>query len=367
MKQHNFPFLHTRAPELAGKTAPVSGDMQTQDEREEDGAQILLSTIEKVGEERGCTDILVNGTQLWADFGQGLIRCSLAAQVRAEDVRSLAVRLAALADRRLDRASPIVDATMPQGWRLHAVIPPIATPDTLISIRIPRHYYMSLEDFIRVGWHPRLIELLKRLVDIKANVIISGATGSGKTTLLSAALGQASPRERLICIEEVSEIHTQHPHCVHLQERDANIENVGSLGLSELVKAAMRMRPDRIILGECRGSEVREVMSALNTGHSGCWATIHANSAADVPARLHALGALAGMSAAQVRVQALSAFDAVIHMERGGDGIRAVTQIGVFRGNEKELTCEAVVNCEDRGLVVLDEDAVRAWGIHARD
>lgn len=303
------------------------------------GSNKLLEIIEKHAQERGCTDILVNGTQLWVDRGQGLHECPMPSEISGEDVRRLAVRMAAQAERRLDQASPIVDARMPHGWRLHAVIPPVS-PQTLMSIRIPKVATTSLDDFVRFGWDMDSIEWVKRLVRARANVLVSGGTGSGKTTLLTAALGYVDHHERLVCIEEVPEIFPLHPHCVHLHERAPNIQGKGAVTLSELVRAAMRMRPDRMILGECRGPEVRDVMTALNTGHEGGWATIHANSPADVPARLWALGSLAGMSDSAVTSQAASAFDAVIHMGRGCDGQRFIASIAVPMVVKGSLTCE---------------------------
>lgn len=157
--------------------------------------------------------------------------------------------------------------------------------------------------------------------------LVAGATGTGKTTLLAALLGLVPATERLVCIEEASELRPNHPHVVHLQARSANVQSAGAVSLSDLVRAALRMRPDRIVLGEARGREVRDVLAALNTGHAGSWFTLHANSSADVPARLAALGALAGLDAGAVAVQAGAALDAVVFLRRE-DGHRWVAQLG---------------------------------------
>ncbi len=284
-------------------------------------------------DEEAITDILINGTEgVWVDRGTGLeclphLRAMLPTE---EDVRALAVRLAAACGQRLDDQSPIVDGTFPGGMRLHAVLPPVATSGALISLRTQRSVTFTLDDLEASGTVPSpLRPLVDAMVSQRANVMISGATGSGKTTLLTAILSQVPRRERILVIEESAEVRPRHPHVVHLQVRRANVQGVGEVSMSELVRAAMRMRPDRIVLGECRGAEVREVMSALNTGHEGGWATIHANSALDVPTRLVALGALAGMDEGVIAAQCASALDAVIHVSRR-EARRAITQIATL-------------------------------------
>ena len=186
--------------------------------------------------------------------------------------------------------------------------------------------------------------------------------GSGKTTLLSAALSLVPSSERIVCIEEVAEVAPAHPHCVHLVERKPNVEGRGTVTLSDLVRAAMRMRPDRLVLGECRGPEVRDVLTALNTGHDGGWATIHANGARDVPARLSALGALAGMAEEAVAAQAASALDAVLHMRRSPCGHRWVSEVGVLTRARGPLECALALSVTASGQVTTHE----AWAPLAR-
>lgn len=286
------------------------------------------------------TDVLVNGpNELWVDRGAGLEAVpEVDEQLRTEEgVRALAVRLAARCGQRLDDAQPIVDGTFSTGVRLHAVIPPLSANGTLISLRTHRRHKLNLQDLVRLGsLHRALYDLLLGLIESRANVMISGSTGAGKTTVLNAVLQQVPHNERILVIEESAELQPDHPHLVHLQVRNANVQGVGGVSMSELVRAAMRMRPDRIVLGECRGAEVRDVLGALNTGHDGGWATIHANSALDVPARLVALGALAGMSESTVAAQAASALDAVIHVRRGAKR-RYVAQVSVLRRVHLEL------------------------------
>lgn len=301
----------------------------------------------------GITDILVNSTRVWVDCGQGVepIDDGFSSE---EEVRALAITMAAICGKRLDDAVPIVDGILPMGVRVHAVIPPLSGEGTIISLRIPARGGLTLEQMRKgASTDDTTQQILSRMLEVRCNVLISGATGSGKTTLLSALLSSISVNERLICIEEMSELHPAHPHVVHLQARQANTQGRGEVSLSELVRAAMRMRPDRIILGECRGGEVRDIMSALNTGHRGSFATIHANTPAEVPARLSALGALAGMSAEATHVQARAAFDLVVHMERSvgsyGNTGRRVAQIGVFGLERGELTCSCAYRIDRRG------------------
>ncbi|MGO1591388.1 MAG: TadA family conjugal transfer-associated ATPase [Ancrocorticia sp.] len=296
------------------------------------------------------TDVLVNGAKgIWIDRGRGLERVKELENVHnAEDVRELAVRLAAACGQRLDDSSPVVDGTFSGGLRLHAVLPPLAAEGTLISLRTHRPVTFGIKDLDDRGMLSGMGYILEAIMQSRANAMISGSTGSGKTTLLAALLATVPPTERILIIEEAFELRPRHPHVVHLQERRENVQGAGAVSMSELVRAAMRMRPDRIVLGECRGSEVRDVLSALNTGHEGGWATIHANSAVDVPARLVALGALANMNEAVVAAQAASALDAVIHVERQA-GVRRISQIAVLQRRGQELAALPAVEVRGDG------------------
>lgn len=185
---------------------------------------------------------------------------------------------------------------------------------------------------------PLLQTVLERMMAHRLSFLISGATGSGKTTLLATLLGLCPPGERLVLLEDAAELNPVHPHVVSLEARHGNLEGGGVVDLGELVRQSLRMRPDRLVVGECRGAEVRELLAAMNTGHSGGGGTIHANTAADVPARLAALGALAGMSQDAVRLQAASALDAVVHVAR--------------MNNERTVACIGVLEDGPGGLVV---------------
>lgn len=274
------------------------------------------------------TDIFVNGTdELWVDRGIGLERRP-ALSGDESGVRGLAVRLIALGGRHIDEASPCIDVRLHDGIRVHAVLPPISTRGTLLSIRIPRLRRLTIEDLVAADFFDAVpVETVLELVRSRANILVTGAGGSGKTTLLSALLATAPPTDRIIAIEDVAELHVDHPHFVSLEARQPNLEGAGEVGLVRLVREALRMRPDRLVLGECRGAEVRELLSALNTGHDGGAGTLHANSLHDVPARLEALGALAGLNVTAIARQTVSAIDAVIHVERS-HGVRRIAQLG---------------------------------------
>lgn len=280
--------------------------------------------------DRGVTDVFVNGPRdVWVDRGGGL---EPVAHIRFSEgeLREFATRLVSVGGRHIDEANPCVDVRVGEGIRVHAVLPPISPSGTLLSIRVPHPATLDLDDLEASGFFadvPRAT--VEALVARRTNLLISGAGGSGKTTLLGALLGRSAPTERIVAIEDVSELRVRHPHFVSLEARQANLEGAGGLGLAQLLREALRMRPDRLVLGECRGAEIRELLGALNTGHDGGAGTLHANSLADVPARLEALGALADLSPSAVARQAVSAIGAVLHVERV-DGVRRLAQVGSF-------------------------------------
>ncbi|HSS67849.1 MAG TPA: TadA family conjugal transfer-associated ATPase [Nocardioidaceae bacterium] len=276
------------------------------------------------------TDVLVNGpADVYVDAGSGLSRVDVAFPDDAA-VRRLAQRLAAAGGRRLDDASPYVDVRLADGTRLHAVLSPIAHPGSCISLRVPPRRRLTLDDLVASGAaSAQTARLLADIVESRLAFLVSGGTGSGKTTLLRVLLSMVDPAERIVVVEDSAELRPPHPHVVSLESRPANVERAGAITLRDLVRQALRMRPDRLVVGEVRGAEVVDMLAALNTGHEGGCATVHANSAADVPTRLEALGVAAGLTREAVHAQAASALDAVIHMSRGRDGARQVAEIGV--------------------------------------
>jgi pilus assembly protein CpaF len=279
----------------------------------------------------GITDVVVNGPdQVYVDVGDGLRRTELTFSGEAE-VRRLAQRLAASVGRRLDDSSPYVDARLPDGTRVHAVLGTLAAPGTCLSLRIPADRSFSLADCVASGSvSDASAELLIKLVESRSAFLISGGTGSGKTTLLAALLGLVPPSERIVIAEDSRELAPRHPHVVRLEGRPANAEGVGAVTLTDLVRQALRMRPDRLVVGEVRGAEVCDLLAALNTGHEGGCGTVHANAATQVPARLEALAALGGMDRATLHAQLAAAVELVVHLVRDRSGQRRVSEIATL-------------------------------------
>ncbi|MFP5334474.1 MAG: TadA family conjugal transfer-associated ATPase, partial [Actinomycetes bacterium] len=280
-----------------------------------DGVTAHLSgagPLQPLLDEPGVTDVLVNGpAEVWVDRGDGLRRVDLSLGGE-DDVRALACRLASAAGRRLDDASPCVDARLPDGVRLHAVLPPVSPAGTLLSLRVPRRRTFTLDELSDVGTvPPTWVGLLRAVVEARLSFLVSGGTGCGKTTVLSTLLSLAAPGERLVLVEDSGELAPSHPHVIRLEARHGNAEGVGGVGLDELVRQALRMRPDRIVVGECRGAEVRELLAALNTGHEGGCGTLHANSAADALNRLETMALMSGIEIPlmALRAQVASAID----------------------------------------------------------
>lgn len=311
--------------------------------------------LDRLLTEPGITDVLVNGpNEVYVDRGSGLERIPL----RTGDepsVRRLATRLAAAAGRRLDDSSPYVDVRLPDGTRFHAVLSPIASPGTCLSLRVPSRKVLALEDLVAAGsLPPKGIAVLRDLLDARLAFLISGGTGTGKTTLLNSLLSTVSSTERLVIVEDASELRPDHPHVVRLESRPPNGEGTGEITLRDLVRQALRMRPDRLVVGEVRGAEVVDLLNALNTGHEGGCGTVHANSASDVPARLEALGALAGLAPQAVQSQVSSALHAVIHLTRDRSGQRRVAEIRVItRTPSGTLTTAPAVRFTPKGTVEL--------------
>jgi len=271
------------------------------------------------------TDVFINGTDgLFVDRGAGAVQV-VGWRADAEELRELAVALVGVGGRHLDDASPVVDVRWEHGARVHAVLPPVACTGATISIRLPQVEVPDLDELARRGLcDSETRRRLEQLVTERRNILVSGATGAGKTTLLSALLGLVPAHERIVTIEDVAELRVDHPHHVRLEARQPNLEGAGAVPLSRLVREALRMRPDRLVVGECRGEEVRELLTALNTGHEGGAGTVHVGRIVDLPARLEALGALAGMDDRALARHVVSAIGVIVHVERGADGIRRV-------------------------------------------
>jgi pilus assembly protein CpaF len=288
--------------------------------------------LEALLREPGVTDVLVNGAdEVWVDRGAGLELTDVRF-ASERDLRRLAVRLAATAGRRLDDAAPCADVRLSDGVRLHAVLPPVSPGRTCLSLRVPTRRALTLEDWGRDGAIPSsAAALLGQLVADRLSFVVSGGTGSGKTTLLATLLGLVDPSHRVVLVEDSAELRPDHPHVVRLEARAANAEGAGAIDLRALVREALRMRPDRLVVGEVRGAECVDLLAALNVGHDGGAGTLHANSPADVPARVEALCTAGGLSREAAHSQLAAGLRAVVHLARDRRGRRGLHSVGVLR------------------------------------
>ena len=344
----------TRAPDSARVAAAL------RDEGVVLGDESLLELVGSLRDELGglgplqsllidprVTDVLVNGpTDVWIDRGEGLERAAVGFG-GAEAILRLAQRLATMAGRRLDEASPYVDARLADGTRVHAVIPPIASDGPLISLRIPHRGGFDFDDLVRLGtvdeWGA---QWLRAIIAARLAFLVSGGTGSGKTTLLATMLEVVDPAQRILLVEDSAELRPRHPHVVRLEARPANLEGAGLVTLRDLVRQALRMRPDRVVVGEVRGAEVVDLLAAMNTGHEGGCGTVHANSPADVPARLEALGLMAGLPRDAVHALIAAGIHVVIHLQRSP---RAISEVHLIsRTHGVATTVPALVHRGDR-------------------
>lgn len=287
------------------------------------------------------TDVVVNGPgDVRVDRGRGWESAPSPFADEAA-VQRLARRLAAAAGQRLDDAHPYVDGRLPDGTRLHAVLSPVAASGTCLSLRVLRPAVHDLAALEASGSLPGAASLaVDAVVRSRLAFVVTGGTGSGKTTLLSAVLSAVPQGERIVIAEDAEELRPAHPHVIRLIARSANVEGAGAVPLRELVRQALRMRPDRLVVGEVRGAEVVDLLSALTTGHDGGAGTVHANRASDLPARIEALGALGGLDRAAVHAQLAAAVQVVLHLRRER-GRRVLAEIAVLnRGSDGQ--CRAV-------------------------
>jgi len=263
------------------------------------------------------TDVLVNAPdEVWVDRGDGLRRAPVSFAGDAAVV-ALVRRLAAAVGRRFDAAQPWVDARLPDGTRLHAVLSPPAARATCVSVRTLRRQHLTPGDLIARGsLDAALARWLAAIVASRLALVVSGGTGTGKTTLLGCLLGLVPAAERLVLVEDAAELRPGAAHVVALEARPPNVEGAGEITLRDLVRQAMRMRPDRLVVGEVRGPEVVDMLAALNTGHDGGMTTLHANTAADVVPRLAALAGPAGLTGAALAAQVDAALDVAVHLTR---------------------------------------------------
>src|SRR5207302_528917 len=255
-------------------------------------------------------------------------------------LRRIINKMVAEVGRRIDEAQPMVDARLPDGSRINAIIPPLSLSGALLTIRKFGSERLKLDDLIRLGTlSPETIDLLRRCVEARLNVLISGGTGTGKTTLLNALSTAIPDSQRIVTIEDAAELRLNQRHVLRLEARPKNIEGEGEVAIRELVRNSLRMRPDRIVVGEVRGAEALDMLQAMNTGHDGSLSTVHANSPHDALARVETMVLMAGfdLPVRAIRQQVCSALDLIVHLERLEDGTRRVTAITEVQRMEAEV------------------------------
>ncbi|MER3396231.1 MAG: hypothetical protein C4318_03365 [Acidimicrobiia bacterium] len=289
-----------------------------------------LGPVEPFLDDPSVSEVMINGpSEVWVERG-GRIEATGTAFKSSEQLRSFIERVIGPLGLRIDDSSPIVDARLPDGSRFHAVLEPVARGGPVVTIRKFRKATFSLNELVASGTlSGEAAQLLVEAVKGRANIVVSGGTSTGKTTLLNVLSSLIPPRERIITIEDAAELQLQQEHVVSLEARPPNSDGAGEVTLGDLVRAALRMRPDRIILGEARGAEALFMLQAMNTGHEGSLTTVHANTPDDAFFRIETMTLMAnvGLSVEAVRLQIGSAIDLVVQMSRGEGGTRLVTEI----------------------------------------
>ncbi len=286
--------------------------------------------IQSLIDDDGISEIMINGPrQVWIERGGKLFLTDITFS-GDEHLMRLVQRIVSPLGRRIDETSPYVDARLPDGSRVNAVIPPLSLVGPILTIRKFRKNPLSPADLITNGTLTEdALEFLKACVRGRTNVIVAGGTGSGKTTLLNTLSSFISPRERIITIEDAAELRLQQVHILTLESRPPNIEGMGQVTIRDLLRNSLRMRPDRIVIGECRGGEALDMLQAMNTGHEGSMTTVHSNSPRDGISRIETMVLMAGaeLPLRAIREQIASAVELVVYIERIQDGSRRITQI----------------------------------------
>ena len=298
-----------------------------------------LGPLDPLLRDRGVTEVIANGPgRIYAERAGRLVREPVAFR-DDEHLRHVIDRVVNSVGRRVDESSPMVDARLPDGSRVNAVLPPIALDGPLLTIRKFARAPFRVEDLVAAGsLSAGQADLLERCVRGRLNVVVSGGTGTGKTTLLNALAGFIDPAERIVTVEDAAELRLPQPHVARLESRPPNVEGRGEVTLRALVRNALRMRPDRIVVGEVRGGEALDMLQAMNTGHDGSLTTVHASSPADAVRRIETMALMAGLDLPHiaVREQVASAVDVIVHLVRDGDGSRRVRFVDA-RGRDGQL------------------------------
>ncbi|HEX6139527.1 MAG TPA: ATPase, T2SS/T4P/T4SS family [Candidatus Limnocylindria bacterium] len=346
--------------ELFGKIADEEGMALTRAERvrmlEQITDEILgLGPLEPLLRDETVTEVMVNGPQQVYIEREGKLELTNVTFQNDEHVMKIIQRIIAPIGRRVDESSPMVDARLADGSRVNAIIPPLSLVGPVITIRKFSATPFTVEDLVRFGTAtPEMFEFLEACVKARLNVFVSGGTGSGKTTMLNILSSFIPDDERIVTIEDAAELQLRQEHVVTLEARPANIEGKGAIPIRELVRNALRMRPDRIVVGECRSAEALDMLQAMNTGHDGSMSTGHANSPRDMLARLETMVLMAGMDLPlrAIREQIASAVDLIVHQNRLKDGSRKIVNITEVQGMEGDvIVMQDIFVFEQTGVV----------------
>lgn len=342
---------------LDGESAPLSASSRQRVIRGIENEVLGLGPLEALLEDPSISDILINRHD--SVYVERYGRLEKTRLTFRDDAHLLNIidRIVTGVGRRIDESSPMVDARLKDGSRVNAIIPPLALDGPCVSIRRFTREKLSTDDLIKIGsMTDAMAEILRAIVKGRLSVLVSGGTGSGKTTMLNILSGFISPKERVVTIEDSAELQLQQPHVIRLETRPANIEGKGEIGQRDLVKNSLRMRPDRIIIGEVRGGEALDMLQAMNTGHEGSLATLHANTPRDALGRLENMISMAGLQLPMhaMRSQIASAIDVVLQLERMEDGTRRITSIQEIQGMEGDIITMSEIFCFRRQG--LDDD-----------
>jgi pilus assembly protein CpaF len=346
--------------ELFGKIADEEGLALTRAERvrmlEQITDEILgLGPLEPLLRDETITEVMVNGPQQVYIEREGRLELTNVTFQNDEHVMKIIQRIIAPIGRRVDESSPMVDARLADGSRVNAIIPPLSLVGPVITIRKFAATPFTVEDLIRFGTAtPEMFEFLEACVKARLNIFVSGGTGSGKTTMLNILSSFIPDDERIVTIEDAAELQLRQEHVITLESRPPNIEGKGAIPIRELVRNALRMRPDRIVVGECRGAEALDMLQAMNTGHDGSMSTGHANTPRDMLSRLETMVLMAGMDLPlrAIREQIASAVDLIVHQNRLKDGSRKIVNITEVQGMEGDvIVMQDIFVFEQTGVV----------------